>query len=74
MPKISALRGATRPDGTGRFAVRTIIASRSRSNQWLIAPAPPADSAPPRQVKATSPIEGFPATYIVVIVVNSSSV
>src|SRR4051794_18825060 len=35
-----------------------------------MAPAPPADSAPPRQVSGTSPIDGSPATYIVVIVVN----
>ena len=38
-----------------------------------MAPAPPADSAPPRQVSATSPSDGSPATYIVVTVVNSSS-
>ena len=60
--------------GTGRFAVRTMTASKSLSNQWLIAPAPPAESAPPKQVRATRPIEGDPATYIVVIVVNRSSV
>jgi len=51
-----------------------MIASRSRSNQWLIVPAPPADRAPPRQVSATRPIDGEPATYIVVMVVKSSSV
>jgi hypothetical protein len=45
----------------------------SRSSAWLIAPAPPADSAPPRQVSATSPSDGSPATYIVVIVVKISS-
>jgi hypothetical protein len=40
----------------------------------LIAPAPPADSAPPRQVRKTRPSDGSPATYIVVIVVSRSSV
>jgi hypothetical protein len=31
MPKVKAARGDTRPDGTGRDAVRVIIASMSRS-------------------------------------------
>jgi hypothetical protein len=39
----------------------------------LIAAAPPAERAPPRQVRRTSPIEGSPATYIVVTVVSSNS-
>ena len=72
-PKSSAARGDTRPEATGRLAVRAISASRSRSNQWLTAPAPPADSAPPRHVSRTSPSDGSPATYIVVTVVNRSS-
>jgi len=38
-----------------------------------MAPAPPAESAPPRHVSRTSRSEGVPATYIVVTVVNSSS-
>ena len=38
-----------------------------------MAPAPPADRAPPRQVSATRPSDGSPATYIVVTVVKSSS-
>jgi hypothetical protein len=38
----------------------------------LTAPAPPADSEPPRQVNSTSPSDGSPATYIVVTVVSSS--
>jgi hypothetical protein len=38
-----------------------------------MAPAPPAESAPPRQVSATRPSEGSPATYIVVTVVKSRS-
>ena len=38
-----------------------------------MAPAPPADSAPPRQVRATSASDGSPATYMVVTVVKSSS-
>ena len=48
-------------------------ASMSRSYQWFTAPAPPADSEPPRQVSATRSIVGSPATYIVVTVVSSSS-
>jgi len=44
----------------------------SRSSTWLIAPAPPADSAPPTQVRSTRPTDGSPATYIVVTVVKRS--
>ena len=62
-----------RPLATGRSAVRAIVRSMSRSIAWLIAPAPPAERAPPRQVRKTSPSEGSPATYIVVTVVKSSS-
>ena len=72
-PKTSAARGVTRPVATGRSAVRFISWSMSRSSAWLIAPAPPADSAPPRHVSTTSPREGSPATYIVVTVVKRSS-
>ncbi len=68
-----AARADTRPDGTGRCAVRLIEASMSRSRAWLIAPAPPADSAPPRQVRSTRLSGGVPATYIVVTVVKSRS-
>ena len=73
VPYTIAARTETRPDATGRLAVRFIWRSRSRSSAWLIAPAPPADSAPPRQVSATSPSDGSPATYIVVTVVKISS-
>ena len=62
-----------RPAGTGRSAVRGIAASMSRSYQWLNAPAPPADRKPPTTVTATSATDGLPATYMVVIVVRSSS-
>src|SRR3954452_8576570 len=72
-PNAKAARGEMRPAGTGREAVRVIKASMSRSAQWFTAPAPPADNAPPRHVRNTSPSEGVPATYIVVTVVNSSS-
>ncbi len=72
-PNTIAARGLTRPLATGRSAVRFISWSMSRSSAWLIAPAPPADSAPPRQVSNTRPIDGSPATYIVVTVVKSSS-
>jgi hypothetical protein len=40
---MTAARGLTRPAATGRSAVRAIAASMSRSYQWLIAPAPPAE-------------------------------
>ena len=72
-PKAIPAAGDTRPAATGRFAVRCIFRSMSRSITWLMAPAPPADSAPPRHVSATSPSEGSPATYMVVTVVKSSS-
>ncbi len=72
-PKAIAARGEIRPEATGRSAVRDISWSTSRSIAWLTAPAPPAERAPPRQVSRISPIEGSPATYIVVTVVNSSS-
>ena len=61
-----------RPAGIGRLAVRAIAASMSRSYQWLNAPAPPALRKPPMTATATRPIDGSPATYIVVIVVRSS--
>ena len=38
-------RGAIRPAGSGRFAVRFISASMSASYHWLSAPAAPAPSA-----------------------------
>ena len=53
--------------------MRVISWSMSRSSAWLIAPAPPADSAPPTHVSATSPSDGSPATYMVVTVVKSRS-
>ncbi len=72
-PNTIAARGLTRPLATGRSAVRVMSWSMSRSSAWLIAPAPPAESAPPTQVSATRPSDGSPATYIVVTVVKSSS-
>ena len=42
-PNVSAAVGAIRPAGIGRVAVRAMRASMSRSNQWLTAPAPPAE-------------------------------
>jgi hypothetical protein len=41
------------PDGIGRFDVRRMVASMSRSNHWLIAFAPPADRYPPIIVHST---------------------
>lgn len=72
-PKAIAAAGETRPEATGRSAVRFIVRSMSRSTAWLIAPAPPAERAPPRQVSRIRRSDGFPATYIVVTVVSSSS-
>ena len=73
VPKAIAAAGETRPEATGRSAVRFIVRSMSRSTAWLIAPAPPAESAPPRQVRRIRRSDGLPATYIVVTVVSSSS-
>jgi len=42
-PKAIAAAGETRPEATGRSAVRFMIRSMSRSTAWLIAPAPPAE-------------------------------
>ncbi len=72
-PKAIAAAGETRPLATGRSAVRAMTRSMSRSTAWLIAPAPPAERAPPRQVSRIRSIDGSPATYIVVAVVKSSS-
>ena len=73
MPKPIAAAGEMRPPATGRWAVRAMVRSMSRSSAWLTAPAPPAERAPPRQVIRTRASEGSPATYIVVAVVKSSS-
>src|SRR3954467_1711929 len=73
MPKAIAAAGETRPEATGRSAVRAIFRSMSRSMAWLIAPAPPAERAPPMQVRSTRLIAGDPAVYIVVTVVKRSS-
>ena len=73
IPNVSAARGEMRPAGIGRVAVRAICTSMSRSYQWLTAPAPPADSAPPSSVSRISPSDGLPATSIVATVVSSSS-
>ena len=58
MPKAIAAAGETRPEATGRSAVRAIMRSMSRSTAWLIAPAPPAERAPPRQVRRIRPERG----------------
>src|SRR5437868_4719428 len=44
--------GVTRFDGNGRFLVRGISASRSRSIHWLTELAPAAESAVPTSVTA----------------------
>ena len=66
-----AARGEIRPAATGRSAVRSIFASISRSYQWLIAPEPPAESAPPISVAMTRAIVGEPAMNIAQTVVKS---
>ena len=61
------------------FVVMTVLAVTGAAAMLLLPKrdvpreAPPAESAPPRQVRTTRPIEGSPATYIVVTVVKSSS-
>ena len=44
-PECSAVCGSIRPAGSGRPAVRFIMASRSASYHWLSAPAAPAARA-----------------------------
>ena len=56
MPKVSAFSGATRPAGIGRFRVRDITASISRSYHMLIAPDAPAPTA--MHSTAMKPITG----------------
>ena len=65
----------TAPVTSGRFLVRGIMASMSRSTTILMALAPPAASDPPTIVTAMSQIGGSPrwATTMVGSVVTSNS-
>ena len=60
-PKARALIGWTRWEATGRFTVRDIMASMSWSKKWLMAFAPPAPRAPPKQTKARVSSDGIPS-------------
>ena len=64
-----------RPVAIGRFLVRSISRSMSRSTYMLMALAPPAASVPPITVAAISHSDGRPrsATIMVGTVVTSSS-
>jgi hypothetical protein len=60
-PNSSALEGASRPEATGRPAVREPIRrSMSRSRTWLSALAPPQASARPIIVTANRAVPGQP--------------
>src|ERR1035437_1378092 len=60
MPKSSAWAGSIRPAGMGRDRVRPMLASMSRSNQQLMACAPPAANQPPATVAAVMRRPGQP--------------
>ena len=64
-----------RPPGSGRFRVRTITWSMSRSTYWLMALAPPAARKPPIMVQRISQPLGAvgPARNIGKKVMTSSS-
>jgi hypothetical protein len=73
--KISAFRGSMTPVTSGRFLVRSIRASMSRSTYMLMAWDPPAARVPPKTVANINQIDGSPpsATTIVGTVVTSRS-
>ncbi len=75
MAKTRALRGVTAPVTSGRFEVRCMSLSMSRSMNMLMALAPPAARAPPSRVAAISHTGGMPrwATIMVGSVVISRS-
>ena len=58
--KIRAPRGLTSPVTSGRFSVRCMCASMSRSRYMLNAPAEPALIDPPMTVARTSQRSGSP--------------
>ena len=73
--KTRAAVGVMAPVTSGRFLVRFMSRSMSRSTTMLMALAPPAASAPPTRVATTSQRGGRPrlATTIVGRVVTSRS-
>ena len=75
IPKVSACCGCTRPLGIGRFLVRVINASMSRSRYMLMAAEDADASAPPSMVQKIRTGDGQPPTAIIIAVsvVNSSS-
>ncbi len=60
-PNRRAAPGSTRCRGRGRRRVRRITTSMSRSNQLLMALAPPADNVPPTSVATTDQVPGHPS-------------
>ena len=75
MAKVRAARGDIAPVTSGRFLVRSISRSMSRSTTMFMALAPPAASVPPSTVQTISHGDGMPcsATIIVGTVVTRSS-
>ncbi len=75
MANTRAWLGSIRPVTSGRFCVRFITASMSRSTYMLTALAPPAARVPPTTVATISHTGGMPrsATTIVGTVVTRSS-
>jgi hypothetical protein len=75
MPNQSALFAPTAWRGRGRWRVRRMMSSMSRSNHMLIAFAPPAARVPPKTTATMSQSDGMPrwARTIVGTVVTSSS-
>ena len=61
MPKTGRARGSTAWRGSGRWRVRRMRSSMSRSTYMLIAFAPPAASVPPTMTAATSHSDGSAA-------------
>ena len=75
MANTRALRGVISPVTSGRFWVRSMIVSMSRSMTMLVALAPAAARVPPTRVAKISQISGMPrwATTMVGTVVTRSS-
>ena len=75
--KISPFRGEMRPVTNGRFLVRSIRASISRSMYMLMAFAPPAANVPPTIVTTISQRLGQPllaTTMVGIVVIKSNSI
>jgi hypothetical protein len=77
MAKISPFRGEMSPVTKGRFFVRSIRASISRSMYILMAFAPPAARVPPTIVTTISHRLGHPSfatTMVGIVVISSNSI